>query len=265
MPTATNTGPFYIVAHERGLEGAMLPTWTDRGAGVIDFDVEPGEVTRVEVDGVPGAFQLENVLSPREVAQLVDAAEAMGFHPDSPVSLPRSVRHNHNVNWVVSETIDATLWERSRHLITERVDGQVARGINARFRFYRYTKGDYFSPHTDGAWPGSRVVDGQLVGQLDPSLYSKYTYLILLNDDFEGGETEFLVSASDPRQPARLASDARRVSIRTPAGGVLCFPHGNHPLHCVHSSRPITKGQKYIIRTDLLFGPTEPAREEVGR
>ena len=32
-----------------------------------------------------------------------------------------------------------------------------ALGINARFRFYRYQAGDYFKPHTDGAWPGSRA------------------------------------------------------------------------------------------------------------
>ncbi|CAA0096292.1 Uncharacterised protein [BD1-7 clade bacterium] len=44
-----------------------------------------------------------------------------------------------------------------------------------------------------------------------------------------------------------------RIALRTTAGGVLCFPHGYHPLHCVHSSLPITKGTKYIIRTDMLF------------
>ncbi|MDX2369094.1 MAG: oxidoreductase, partial [Colwellia sp.] len=26
-----------------------------------------------------------------------------------------------------------------------------------------------------------------------------------------------------------------------------------HPLHCIHSSVPITEGVKYIIRTDVLF------------
>ena len=43
------------------------------------------------------------------------------------------------------------------------------------------------------------------------------------------------------------------VNIRTPKGGVLCFPHGLHPLHCLHSSNTITSGIKYIIRTDVLF------------
>jgi hypothetical protein len=45
----------------------------------------------------------------------------------------------------------------------------------------------------------------------------------------------------------------RQVDVRTPAGSVLCFPHGMHPLHCIHSSEPIFSGVKYIIRTDVLF------------
>ena len=45
----------------------------------------------------------------------------------------------------------------------QQVHDAQALGLNARFRFYRYGPGDYFLPHTDGSWPGSRVRDGQLV------------------------------------------------------------------------------------------------------
>jgi hypothetical protein len=43
------------------------------------------------------------------------------------------------------------------------------------------------------------------------------------------------------------------VDIRTPLGAALCFPHGMHPLHCLHSSQAIQSGVKYIIRSDVLF------------
>jgi hypothetical protein len=43
------------------------------------------------------------------------------------------------------------------------------------------------------------------------------------------------------------------VDVRTPLGGALCFPHGVHPMHCVHGSAPVTSGVKYIIRSDVLF------------
>lgn len=253
--------PFYVVTHERGLGGQQLPTWSDRGAPAIQFEDSPPALERVEVEGVPGAFMLLDLLSPAEAQQFIEVAERLGFHPDSPVSLSRSIRHNDNLNWVVSEAIDAELWARSAPAIPERIQGQVARGLNARFRFYRYGPGDYFSPHTDGAWPGSRVVDGRLVRQHDRTLYSQYTYLILLNEDYEGGETEFMVSHDDPSRAPRRGEAIQRLRVRTPAGAALCFPHGMHPQHCVHASTPITRGTKYIIRTDILFGPQLTTQE----
>jgi len=77
--------------------------------------------------------------------------------------------------------------------------------------------------------------------------------LIFLSDDFTGGETLFYVDKDEAEKPARHFDEAEMVSVRTPKGGVLCFPHGTHPLHCLHSSAAILSGIKYIIRTDLLF------------
>lgn len=245
----------YVVTREPGFGPEPLPTWTDR-PGRLDLfeDQSPGWVSRVDIPEVPGTFQLMNVLSDAEADGLVELAEQMGFHPDAPVSLPHDVRHNDNLNWVVSEAIDGLFWERTGHLLTDSVGKQVAVGINARFRFYRYGLGDYFAPHTDGAWPGSRVVDGVLVADAYGDRYSQYSYLVFLNDGYEGGTTQFLVSSSDPGKPARDQDDVNLVSVRTPKGAVLCFPHGSHPQHCVHASEEITSGTKYIIRTDVLYG-----------
>ncbi|MEO1009932.1 MAG: oxidoreductase [Bacteroidota bacterium] len=247
---------FYVIAKEKGFHNPLLPTWTDNleAAQVFDANFDAGNVKREEIPEVPGAFQLLNVLSARETQRIIEISEMLGYDEDSPVSLPHDVRHNENFNWVVSEGIDQTIWERSKHLVTEEWQGQTAKGINARFRFYKYKEGDFFKPHTDGAWPGSRVIDRELVHNAYPDLYSQYTFLILLSDDFDGGATQFMVSKSDPKKPARLQSDLNVVNVRTPRGGVLCFPHGTHPLHCLHSSEEITRGIKYIIRTDILFG-----------
>ena len=97
------------------------------------------------------------------------------------------------------------------------------------------------------------LVGNDLITNAYSDRYSKMTFLILLNDEFEGGETQFLVNADRPGEPARRGDKQAQVSVRTPAGGVLLFPHGRHPLHCLHSSAQITKGVKYIIRTDMLF------------
>jgi len=248
---------FYIVGHELGNGPDPLPLWTDRPDAVDLFeDRDADDVTRVDLAEVPGAFQLLNVLSPDEADAFVEIADRLGFHEDAPVSLARDVRHNLNLNWVVSAAIDARLWERCMELVSEKVDGhgRSATGLNARFRFYRYDQGDFFKPHSDGSWTGSRVINGKLVADAYPGQLSQYTYLLFLNDGYEGGRTQFLVRKSDPTGPAASHNDINLVEIRTPKGAALCFPHGFHPLHCIHSSEPIASGQKYIIRSDILFG-----------
>ncbi|TGD72983.1 2OG-Fe(II) oxygenase [Mangrovimicrobium sediminis] len=248
---------FYVVAREPGAEHPALPTWANRGANPAALAAHaPGSVVRVPVAGVPGAFQLHGVLAPAECQRLVELSETLGYLPDAAVSLPRNVRHNDNVVWIADDTTHALLWQRVADCCRDEeglFGGDAGVGVNQRFRFYRYGEGDYFQPHTDGDWPGSRVIDGQLVTNSFDDRYSRMTFLIFLNEDFDGGATRFLVNADDPGQPARRGDRVKIVDLRTPAGGVLCFPHGMHPLHCLHSSEPITRGVKYIIRTDLLF------------
>ena len=248
---------FYIVAREPGAEHPALPTWANRRGNPAGLAASPtADITRVDIPEVPGAFQLRNVFSAGECRRLIELTESLGYLEDAPVSLPRQVRHNDNVTWVVDSDTDGLIWQRVSHLFGDPqkiYDGKAALGINARFRFYRYGVGDFFKPHIDGAWPGSRVVDEQLITNAYPDRWSQMTFLILLSEDFDGGATQFWVDKENSGLPARHESRANKVDIRTPAGSVLCFPHGHHPLHCLHSSEPIRSGTKYIIRTDVLF------------
>lgn len=61
-----------------------------------------------------------------------------------------------------------------------------------------------------------------------------------------------MVNKLDPFRPAQNVDVAERVSVKTPVGGVLVFPHGEHPLHCLHAGATVTDGVKYIIRSDVL-------------
>ena len=256
-PSAPDTGVsdrFYVIARESGQERNDLPTWADRTAGNIVFnDPLTSSTTRKDVAGVPGAFQLIDVLSPQECDQFVAIGEQLGFHIDAPVSLPHSVRHNTNFNWIVADEITNTIWQRCSRLVPELVGAEPALGLNARFRFYRYAVGDYFSPHTDGAWPGTRVVDGKLVHDAFGDRLSQMSYLQFLSDGYQGGRTVFYID-SDTGGPARHPDRTIEVAVSTPKGAALCFPHGFHPLHCLHGGETISAGVKYIIRTDVLFG-----------
>jgi predicted 2-oxoglutarate/Fe(II)-dependent dioxygenase YbiX len=249
---------FYVVAHEAGAEHPALPTWANRSLNPAELaERYPLDtIMRKELLDVPGGFQLLNMLSPQECAQLIQVSEQLGYHKDAAVSLPRAIRHNDNVVWVTDEQTDSIIWRRVAQLVERDLTISAAKkplGLNARFRFYRYSVGDFFKFHSDGAWPGSRVIDEQLVADAYPDRFSMMTFLIFLNDDFAGGATRFLVNADDSGKPARRDARVRQVDVRTSTGGALCFPHGAHPLHCIHSGEAVTRGTKYIIRTDILY------------
>lgn len=238
---------FYVIAREPGAENPAIPAWAsrvDNPAALAATAATP--VVRQDIAGIPGAFQLLNVVDADECRRLVALTESLGYVEDAAVSLPRSVRHNHSATWIADDVTVDLLWQRCRGQFQRSDDfgGKQAVGLNARFRFYRYAAGDFFVAHTDGSWPGSRVVDGVLINNAYDDRWSQLSYLLFLSDDFDGGATRFYI---DPD------NRASHVDVRTPLGGALCFPHGKHPLHCVHGSQPITAGVKYIIRSDVLF------------
>jgi hypothetical protein len=259
MSNAPNaiTDTFYVVAREPGAEHPALPTWANDKDNPAGLSVDSPEVIeRRKVEAVSGAFQLLNVLSAPECQRFIELTESLGYLPDAAVSLPRTIRHNDNVTWVADQTTADILWQRCANLMTLNLglfSGKRAVGLNARFRFYRYQHGDYFKPHTDGAWPGSKVVDHELITNAYSDRWSQLSFILFLSNDYSGGHTQFYVDKLNSSEPARSNDNADVINVRTLAGAALCFPHGTHRLHCLHSSEAITSGTKYIIRSDVLF------------
>jgi hypothetical protein len=226
---------FYVAAYEAGVLNAPVAVWASEIENPLHLKKDTlHKIEKVEIATVPGAFQLLNVLNDAECETIILASEAMQYSKDSSISLPRSVRHNDNLVWIIDDDTHDCIWQRCVSFIPQ------ALSLNKRFRFYRYKKGNYFEKHTDGAWPGSAINNKKVIHNFYHDRFSKMTFLIFLSDDFEGGKTQFLVNG-----------DA--INITTPKGAVLCFPHGIDPRHCVHSSAPIIEGIKYIIRSDILF------------
>ncbi|GAA0828903.1 hypothetical protein GCM10009112_10040 [Marinomonas arenicola] len=252
----THQERFFVAAYESGRTSHRLPLWGSVHENPLGLSDQPSSnIERHDIAGVPGAFQLLNVLSQEECLSFIEATEAMGYTEDAAVSLGRNVRHNMNLNWVVDDATERKIWGRIGSFFASEASqlGKAALGLNQRCRFYRYQAGDFFSTHTDGAWPGSKIINGRPEVDAFGDRYSLYTCLIFLSEDFEGGETQFLVDQMNPDRPARKVKDAQAVNVRTPAGGLLLFPHGSHPLHCLHGSELITQGVKYIVRSDVLF------------
>lgn len=75
---------------------------------------------------------------------------------------------------------------------------------------------------------------------------SRLTFLIYLNDDFEGGQTTFLLPEKDNE------GTLNAFPINPVKGGILVFPHGTcaAPLH---EGSPVLKHCKYVIRTEVEY------------
>ncbi|KAF9479132.1 hypothetical protein BDN70DRAFT_879108 [Pholiota conissans] len=208
---------------------------------------------RHELPGVPGAFIINDALEKFECEALVKAAETVGLIPDEPIAGSATQLSSvlaHNLIWLADTTFITTLYERLVHLLPQTVHGGAVKGINSRFRLYRYRPGALYRPHIDGAWPSSALNSSTTppayIYDSDPTVYSRLTFLIYLNDDFEGGCTTFFLPSS-----TQGILEARPVKPRT--GTVAVFPHGAAKGSLLHEGSGVLSGAKYVIRTEVLY------------
>lgn len=110
----------------------------------------PGPVrSRHEHPTVPKLSLIKNVLSPQECKAIIAAGEATEFIPDAPVRDDGGEVSilAHNFYWVVDPAFHDKLWDRVKEYVPENVGGRKARGINRRFRVYRYVPGAEYRCH----------------------------------------------------------------------------------------------------------------------
>lgn len=200
---------------------------------------------------VPGLGLATNVLSPSECKAIIAAGESVNFIPDAPVREDGDISIlAHNFYWVVDTAFHDALWSRISPFVPAAADGRVARGINRRFRVYRYVPGAEYRCHIDGAWPPSGILpDDTYVYDASPKdkrQSSLYTFLVYLNDEFEGGETTFFL-------PAAREGTLNGYPVRPIMGGVAIFPHGDPNRAVLHEGTGVRKGAKYVIRTEVEY------------
>jgi predicted 2-oxoglutarate/Fe(II)-dependent dioxygenase YbiX len=121
------------------------------------------------------------------------------------------------------------LWQRVSQYIPSTIGKWRAIGLNERFRFYRYDPGQRFALHHDGSY---RRPNGE---------ESLLTFMIYLNEGFEGGETRFLL-------PYYYDVNERDVSVVPETGMTVCFVH-----ELVHEGTPVIQGRKYVLRSDVMY------------
>mmetsp|Transcript_41381 Transcript_41381/g.88173 ORF Transcript_41381/g.88173 Transcript_41381/m.88173 type:complete len:308 (-) Transcript_41381:37-960(-) len=227
---------------------------------------------KVDVEGITGAFLVQDLLSAEECASLVRLGEDLGFTSGGDVvDVPTEIRSNDVCVFVAPGPFIAELSGRLAPLVPQTGAKGMGRCrpdfVNARLRLYRYTyRSDggsgckaslppqRFGPHYDGAQAPSAIAEGRLVDDSGGgACRSQLSVLLYLNDGHAGGETVFYPSG-DPDDMVTA------VRIAPQKGAALCFWHGDHPLSPLHEGAALAAdgAPKYVIRTDILFYAEAP-------
>jgi len=174
----------------------------------------------------PEIWTISAFLSEKECEDLIMFSEMRGFQEAtvglrSGARMLKSIRNNYRLEYD-DEALSARLWEKLAPTCPKKIEGLAAIGLNEHFRFYKYEDAQRFKKHRDGRYRRHEMEE------------SRITFMVYLNDDFEGGETSF---------EHRL--------VKPEAGMALCFMH-----ELKHEGRPVTSGSKYVLRSDVMYRKT---------
>ena len=214
------------------------------------------KITKEEIEAVPGAFVLRNILTPEECSDLIDnvfSNEEEIKDEIQPVLFRKWVEDPEAENKKLGvrfhrkgEDFNQKLWERIKDFVPQEAqigdEKAASAGFTQRVRFIRYDPGQRFPPHTDGPFVASNDCR---------SLFTFVVYLdkcknsILTSGDFRGGELYFY-----EKPPAGgNTEDLKKIFKVIPeCGTAVIFPHLT-----LHESRPLKNGHKYCIRNDILY------------
>jgi hypothetical protein len=166
---------------------------------------------------------IENFLTAQECENLIILSENLGYQ-EAEVSLPegakmmKGIRNNERLLYQ-NEALAQQYWEKLEPFCPSQIADYEAIGLNEQFRFYKYQPTQRFKRHIDGRFKRNENEE------------SRITFMIYLNEDFEGGATSFDNLSIDPK-----------------IGMALCFIHEQK-----HEGSPVISGIKYVLRSDVMY------------
>lgn len=199
---------------------------------------------RLEIlDSCPLVYVIHDFLLPQECKSYIALAERLNFKP-APLTTASGPVMNTDVRSNTRVMLDDVgqaegLWQRARPLVPplaldHRDEERRPIGLNERLRFFRYDPGQRFAPHYDGAF------------QRNYDEGSMMSFMVYLNDDFEGGETRFFTDMQRPR-----------MAVKPRTGMALVFVHNQ-----LHEGASVKMGRKYVLRSDVMY--SRVVRQTVG-
>jgi prolyl 4-hydroxylase len=173
-------------------------------------------------------FTVEDFLTRKECLDYIVQSEGIGYelakvNTASGAKVMTGVRNN-NRAFHNSEELAASLWDRVQPFVPAQLGNSTAIGLNELFRFYRYQRGHQFKGHFDESYVRNATEA------------SYFTFMVYLNDNFQGGDTTF-----------------RQLRIQPKQGMALVFLHSLY-----HEGSEVTQGVKYVLRTDVMYRTATP-------
>lgn len=200
----------------------------------LDPDFAPPKIRRLIPQKI---LLLRDVLKPEECKRLITAAGALGFEvaglaigQDQYLMRPKA-RNNSRVI-VDDPQLSEQLFSRVHKLLPPKVGSLKLAGLNPRFRVYRYRPQERFAPHVDRSFDRG---DARTL----------FSFMIYLNENFQGGETTFF----QRRQKRRGNADAVLKRVTPRRGAALVFDHD-----LFHEGSMVVAGVKYAVRSDVFYG-----------
>jgi prolyl 4-hydroxylase len=230
-----------ITEREYDMREQQIFTATVEDRAQITIDTEhTAQVLRQNIDGNQ-IYLLRQLMTPSECRALIEEARRIGFTQaglaigDEQYRVNEKARNNKRVI-IESRELAQTLWRRAKKQLNQTHEGARVVGLNERFRIYQYEAGQYFAPHYDLRM---KLPDGE----------SRESFMIYLNENFEGGTTRFFEQKPRGEHRSRKRNNHERFSVKAPTGGAVVFDH-----LLLHEGSAVTKGIKYAVRTDVVYG-----------
>jgi prolyl 4-hydroxylase len=168
-------------------------------------------------------FTIENFWGELECGNFILKSEALGYEPatidtEKGQIILETIRNNNRVIYKDAILSDK-IWQQLKPFAPAKIGNSNAVGLNELFRFYKYQPGQEFKKHRDQSYIRNETEA------------SYFTFMIYLNDDYEGGETTFTNITIQPKQ-----------------GTALIFFHDLEHKGCA-----VKQGIKYVLRSDIMF------------
>lgn len=178
-------------------------------------------------------FLIKNILTEDECKKFIQITNKIGYGTTGFSSNYRGYLRLQ----INDQSLADLLWLRIKnHIPTNIIDSDNNKwcccGLNVRFKWAKYPVNTFFNKHCDSYYNESK------------NKRSFYTLNIYLNTEFNNGATRFFADDIETTKPFLM--------VKPEVGMGLVFMQPENK-YIIHDGEKVCDGEKYIMRTDIIY------------